>query len=373
MTTINQTTLLVAAITALVSSVAELKKAGHETIGLGAEIIDGVKYRDLKNWLKDFKAKQKEVTPPPAPKTETKPSAKTPVAAASSDDVRDLELSNSSNIESAVYNRATKVLRVSFKNGSVYDYAGVGIREANNFEKAESAGKFFGEFIKGKKDTTKIKSAAPRNTATAPAPKTAPSGKRESSKLSTISDAINPKAAPAVEYKSAELRGATLLNGRKAETIVKVVAAKDGEGREVITESKARYNVANLRRNNRGKFVVEVSAPAPKAPKAPAHAQTVKEPKGNRRANFDIEAANNARKSKPVPALPKVSDVKGAEVRVIKGSKDKMVKVVRVVNREGQRMAITENRFAIPFGQIIFNDDVLTYTGKMTAEEFRAA
>lgn len=365
MTTINQTTMLVAAITALVSSVSELKKAGHETIGLGTEIIDGVKYRDLKNWLKDFKAKQKEVTPP-APKTETKPAAKTPVAtsSSSSDDVRDLELSNSSNIESAVYNRTNKVLRITFKNGSVYDYAGVGIREANNFEKAESAGKFFAEFIKGKKDTTKIKAAAPRNTVkeTAPAPKaTAP--KAASAK----------ETAPAVEYKAAELRGATLMNGRKAETIVKVVASKDGEGRDVITDSKARYNVSSLRKNNRGKFVVEAAAPAPKATPKAAPAQTVKEPKGNRRANFDLETANNVRKSKPLPPLPKVSDVKGAEVRIIKGSKDKMVKVIRVVSREGQRMAITENRFAIPFGQIIFNDDVLTYTGKLTAEEFRAA
>lgn len=437
MTTINQTTLLIAAVTALASTVAELKKAGVETLGLGTEIIDGVKYRDLKNWLRDFKAKQKAATPP-APKAEpkaaaansavefttkelkgadlligrvkdaiktvvkspegvrvavtesglrvpvsmiernnrgnlrtvaefsakreTKPAATAPTTAAHTNDVRDLELTNSSNIASAVYDRARKVLRVEFKTGAVYEYANVGIREASNFEKAESAGKFFAEFIKGKKDTTKIKAGAPR------APKAPVEVKAEPK--ATVKAAPKTEAAP--EYKTTELRGATLLIGRKAETIVKVVASKDGEGRDVITDTKARFPVSCLRRNNRGKFVVEAQADKPAAQtKAPA--QTVKEPKGNRRAKFDAETANNVRKSQPVPALPKASEVSGSEVRVIKGTKDKMVKVVRVVTRDGTRVAVTENRVALPFGQIIYNDGVLTYTGKLTAEQFRAA
>lgn len=443
MTTINQTTLLIAAVTALASTVAELKKAGVETLGLGTEIIDGVKYRDLKNWLRDFKAKQKAATPP-APKAEPKAAAansavefttkelkgadlligrvkdaiktvvkspegvrvavtesglRVPVSMIernnrgnlrtvaefsakrepkressklstisdainpkSSGDVRDLELTNSSNIASAVYDRARKVLRVEFKTGAVYEYANVGIREANNFEKAESAGKFFAEFIKGKKDTTKIKAGASR------APKATVEVKAEPK--ATVKAAPKTEAAP--EYKTTELRGATLLIGRKAETIVKVVASKDGEGRDVITDTKARFPVSCLRRNNRGKFVVEAQADKPAAQtKAPA--QTVKEPKGNRRAKFDAETANNVRKSQPVPALPKASEVSGSEVRVIKGTKDKMVKVVRVVTRDGTRVAVTENRVALPFGQIIYNDGVLTYTGKLTAEQFRAA
>lgn len=369
MTTINQTALLNAAVVALVSAVADLKKAGVEHIGLGTEIVEGVKYRDLKNWLKEFKAKQKDVTPAPKA-TETKPSAKA-TDSKSPAGVRDLELSKSSNIESATYDRANKTMRVTFKNGAVYDYAGVGIREANAFEKAESAGTYFKDHIKGHKDVTKVKGPG-KTAASAPAPKAEPRTKRESSKLSTISDAINPKSEKApVAYTASELRGAELLNGRKVEKISKVVTNKNTGNREVITESGARYEIANLRRNNRGRFVFEAEAkPATKAE------ETVKAPRGNRKANLADaakEQANNTRKSKPVPAMPKAGDVRGQQVRIIKGSKDKMVKVLRIVTRDEQRVALTENGFALPFGQIIFNDDQLTYMGKLTAEQFRAA
>lgn len=370
MTTINQTALLNAAVVALVSAVAELKKAGVEHIGLGTEIIEGVKYRDLKNWLKDFKAKQKAVTPAPKA-TESKPAAKAP--ALKTDDpkpaagVRDLELSKSSNIESATYDRANKTLRVTFKNGAVYDYAGVGIREANAFEKAPSAGTYFKDHIKGHKDVTKIKGAG-KTVASAPAPKA-------EAKPAPAPKESKPAEKAPVAYTASELRGAELLNGRKVEKITKVVTNKQTGNREVITESNARYEIASLRKNNRGRFVFEAEAkPAAKAPVKTE--ETVKAPRGNRKANLADEVkeqANNTRKAKPVPAQPKAGEVRGQQVRIIKGTKDKMVKVLKIVTRDEQRVALTENGFALPFGQIIFNDDQLTYMGKLTAEQFRAA
>jgi hypothetical protein len=371
MTTTTHTVaaLLVAAVAALELQNSTVKKTtGEPLFALGEDMGNGVKWRELKAWLKDFKAKQKEVTPPAAKVAAAKENApkttgrKPKVETETLSNVRDLEIAGSSNIESATYDRDAKVLRINFKNGSVYDYANVAIREARNMEKAESAGKFFAENIKGQKEFTKVKAAAPRVAASAPKA-TAKADAKPAAKAT-------PKAAPkaeAVEYKTSELRGAELLNGRKVEVIEKVVAAKEGEGRDVITDAKNRYAVASLRKNNRGRFVVEVAAPAKE--------ETVKAPRKNSRANFEEtkEAANNTRKAKELPAMPKIADVKGAEVRVIKGSKDKMVKIIRVVNRDGVgRVAITEAKGVLPFGQIILNDDVLTYTGKLTAEEYRA-
>lgn len=390
MTTTTHTVaaMLAVAVAALeTQNAAHKKETGSPLYALGTDLGNGVKFRELKAWLKDLKAKQKEVSPTPkaepakAPRGKREPSKLSTISDAinpkAAGNVRDLELSKSSNIESAVYNRDTKTLRITFKNGSVYDYANVGIREANNFEKAESAGVWFKENIKGQKDTTKIK-AAGKTADAAPAAKVKPAAKAVEAKPAA-------KAAPAaVEYTASELRGSELLNGRKVELIAKVVTNKTTGNREVITASGARYEIAALRKNNRGRFVVQEIAPAAKPA---AKAETVKEAKAtakaaartsrtNRKAdlNDDVkEAANNARKSKPLPALPKSSEVRGQQVRVIKGAKDKMVLIERIVNRDGVRMAITENRFPLPYGQIIVNDGVLTYTGKLTAEEFRAA
>jgi IS5 family transposase len=58
--------LLNAAITALVAQVAIAKKAGIETLGLGSEILPGVKFRDLKNWLKENGASAHVETKPVA-------------------------------------------------------------------------------------------------------------------------------------------------------------------------------------------------------------------------------------------------------------------------------------------------------------------
>lgn len=70
--------LLNAAITALVAQVAQAKKAGLETLGLGSEILPGVKFRDLKNWLKE----NASAHVPTEHKADAKPAAKTPAAKA---------------------------------------------------------------------------------------------------------------------------------------------------------------------------------------------------------------------------------------------------------------------------------------------------
>lgn len=62
--------LLQAAVVALVAQVSQAKKAGLETLGLGSEIIPGVKYRDLKNWLKENGGMHQEAAPAKAPASE---------------------------------------------------------------------------------------------------------------------------------------------------------------------------------------------------------------------------------------------------------------------------------------------------------------
>lgn len=109
--------------------------------------------------------------------------------------------------------------------------------------------------------------------------KPAPTNKREPSKLSTISAAINPKSAannvPAVEFKTSELKGFDLLIGRKSFKITNVVKAPEGN-RVAILDSGVRVPVENIERNNRGnlrvKAEVAANVPAAKAPvvKTPA-------------------------------------------------------------------------------------------------------
>lgn len=81
-------------------------------------------------------------------KPANKPAAKvTPVK----EGVRQLAI-ESSNLNGASYEKARKVLTVTFKNGAVWEYKNVSIREVNALEKAESQGKFFVETIKSVKD-----------------------------------------------------------------------------------------------------------------------------------------------------------------------------------------------------------------------------
>jgi hypothetical protein len=56
---------------------------------------------------------------------------------------------NSSCIAAIGYSFKYKVLRIVFKNGSVYDYQGVSSNVYDNMSKTDSVGKYFHENIQG--------------------------------------------------------------------------------------------------------------------------------------------------------------------------------------------------------------------------------
>lgn len=55
---------------------------------------------------------------------------------------------NSSVIQSADYDQASKRLTLTFKSGASYNYTGVSLGDFEGLTRAESAGKFFHEVIK---------------------------------------------------------------------------------------------------------------------------------------------------------------------------------------------------------------------------------
>lgn len=60
-----------------------------------------------------------------------------------------LPIENSSNLKAQGYDEASQTLRIHFKNGVVYDYAGVQPDVAQAFQAADSLGKFFHAHIRG--------------------------------------------------------------------------------------------------------------------------------------------------------------------------------------------------------------------------------
>ena len=60
----------------------------------------------------------------------------------------------SSNIKAAGHEANT--MRVEFTNGTVYDYPGVSAELFNNFMQAESQGRYYHQFIKGKFNGTRV-------------------------------------------------------------------------------------------------------------------------------------------------------------------------------------------------------------------------
>lgn len=62
----------------------------------------------------------------------------------------------SSMIEAIGHNQETKILRVLFKNGVMYDYAGVSEEKYNEFKNSKSIGKEFHSNIKKKYEAKKI-------------------------------------------------------------------------------------------------------------------------------------------------------------------------------------------------------------------------
>lgn len=123
-----------------------------------------------------------------------------------------------------------------------------------------------------KAQNAKAKEVAPAPKATAD--KKAPAVKREPSKLSTISDAINPKAANKSEasvLKASDIRDQIVLIGRVKETAVRIGTEKSSGMRIVTTDKGSIIPFASIERNNRGNLRVKpadekmVSKAAPKA------------------------------------------------------------------------------------------------------------
>lgn len=69
---------------------------------------------------------------------------------------RILDLKQSSNIKSAVYDADTQTLTVQFQKGGTYSYAGFDADKASAFEQADSPGSFLHAQIKGQHQHTKI-------------------------------------------------------------------------------------------------------------------------------------------------------------------------------------------------------------------------
>lgn len=69
-----------------------------------------------------------------------------------------MEHVESSNIEAISYLKAEKILKIHFKNGSVYEWKDVPVRKYNRLMEAESKGSFFSKEIKGKYTSNKLKS-----------------------------------------------------------------------------------------------------------------------------------------------------------------------------------------------------------------------
>lgn len=458
--TTRQNAITHAAITALVAQVSTMRKADLDTLTLGSEIVPGVKYRDLKNWLKENpaptvekapakmaatakavgKAVDKVVAKQSAPVVEftskelkgeqllidrakhviksvvkspegdriaiTEKGVRVPVAMIERNNrgnlraveaftvkqepvktasvaaglkaeakpkaatgVRAVEL-KSSNLASTTFDKANKVLTVTFKNGNTYQYDGVGIRLFNEFVRAESHGKFFAANIKPVFKATKIGTAdAPANTGKAAA---------QTEKPAVSAPAVKPKSE-ADEIKPSAIRDQVLFNGRKRETVVKVVRNGTSGRREAVCESGERFPLWQIEQDAKGKFrVTELSATV--------EANTVKggaAPKENTRKPRAVVAAKQAA-SAPAPApkananpratftAPKVSMVRGSTFPIVKGSKSKEITIAKVVQRNEIRYAITATGEALPFDALTLRNGELEYTGKLTAAEFRA-
>lgn len=155
------------------------------------------------------------------------------------------------------------------------------------------------------------------------------------------------------ELKATEVRGFDLKIGRKTETIVKVVRDKATGQRMVVTEAGNQYPLAAIEKVRGALRLTEINAP-----KAPAN----------------VKAGGVKAKAQVKPVAAQASEVRGAQVLVVKGSKSKEVTITKVVRRDDIRYAITEGGVALQLELIVKNaDGSFAYKGKVTAAELREA
>lgn len=62
----------------------------------------------------------------------------------------------SSNLKAWGYDSKTKVMRVQFKNGGMYDYADVPQEKVDEFKESDSMGSYLNVAIKSEHDFTKV-------------------------------------------------------------------------------------------------------------------------------------------------------------------------------------------------------------------------
>jgi histone H1/5 len=496
-TTLNTTALLVAAVDALTAQISAAKKAGVEVPGIGTEVSPGVKLRDLKNWRKEFAAKQADASKPAAasvkpaaakaaaaPKATAAPKAAAPVAEelksgaireagvvmigrakenvlriSKINDVRtvvtdkgskiavaDLEFNNrgalrvkldmvekytapaetsapvkaaaapkatgkkpaaveqedlpeetpaaaggrvfpirvlniktSTQLTGAEYDRNTKTLFVTLKDAAVWAYEGVALSEVRAFEQSPQPWKHFSSHIAHDKKGKMVKNH--KMAASQAAHAASEKAPVKTVAVKPAAKTAAPKAAaPAAEISTTALRAEGFMDGRKHETVQSIVRVKETQERVVVTTSGKRVPLLSIVLV-KGKFrVADLHEVPSKAGKTAASAPAAKPAENTRKtvngkaAKLNFEKAEKAPKAakQVVSEKPTRDQVKTVGVRVIKGSKEKMVNVIRIVTRDDQLVAVTENKGALPYSLIMSFDGQPTFTGKITADEFRA-
>lgn len=85
-----------------------------------------------------------------------------PKAAPMKEGVKQIEVGTSTNIAGASYEKARKVLTVTFHSGAVYEYKNVSLKDIKEFEAAPSKGAHISKVIKPAKDVVCVVKGAPR-------------------------------------------------------------------------------------------------------------------------------------------------------------------------------------------------------------------
>ena len=289
--------------------------------------------------------------------------------------IRVLNIKTSTQLTGAEYDRNTKTLFVTLKDAAVWAYEGVALSEVKAFETAAQPWKHFSAHIAHHKNGKMVKNHKMAASQAAHA-----ASEKAPVKTVAVKPAAKAAPAPVAEISTTALRAEGFMDGRKHETVQSIVRVKETQERVVVTTSgkrvpllsivlvKGKFRVADLHEvpSKAGKTVA--SAPAAKP------AENTRKTVNGKAAKLNFEKAEKAPKAakQVVSEKPTRDQVKTVGVRVIKGSKEKMVNVIRIVTRDDQLVAVTENKGALPYSLIMSFDGQPTFTGKITADEFRA-
>jgi hypothetical protein len=286
--------------------------------------------------------------------------------------IRVLNIKTSTQLTGAEYDRNTKTLFVTLKDSAVWAYEGVALSEVRAFEQAAQPWKHFSAHIAHDKKGKMVKNHKMAASQAAHAAS-------EKAPVKTV--AVKPAAktsAPVVEISTTALRAEGFMDGRKHETVQSIVRVKETQQRVVVTATGKRVPLESIVLV-KGKFRVADLHEVPSKAKTAASAPVAKPAENTRKLNgkagkLDFDKAEKAPKAvkQVVSEKPTRDQVKTVGVRVIKGTKEKTVNVIRIVTRDDQLVAVTENKGALPYNLIMSFDGQPTFTGKITADEFRA-